>query len=95
MVDLTRQTQGLFTVLTAVAAYVLLCVLLTPPNGREVPLLTCYSSKGIKRTATAIMLMAIILMWMSTAADWIGTLMWAMEAYTVTSTFTFSLSDRT
>ncbi len=65
------------------------------PDVSQVPLLICYSSKEIKRTATGIMLMAIILMWISTVADCIGTLMWAVEAYTVTSTFTSSLFDRT
>ncbi|RDX54309.1 hypothetical protein OH76DRAFT_1082402 [Lentinus brumalis] len=40
------------------------------------------SSKGIKRTTTAIMLTAILLMWMSTVAYWIGTIVAAAEAYT-------------
>ncbi|KAI0707437.1 hypothetical protein C8T65DRAFT_740370 [Cerioporus squamosus] len=60
---------GLFTVLTAVAVYVL-------------------CSKGIKREAVATMFIAIIVMWMSTVADWIGTLVAAAAAYTVLQTLT-------
>ncbi|RPD54194.1 hypothetical protein L226DRAFT_572094 [Lentinus tigrinus ALCF2SS1-7] len=54
---------GLFTVLAAVATYVLF-------------------SKGIKRRTPAIMLAAIVLMWMSTLAYWTGTLVAAAEVYT-------------
>ncbi|TFK83154.1 hypothetical protein K466DRAFT_589968 [Polyporus arcularius HHB13444] len=55
---------GLFTVLTLVAAYVLLS-----------------RSKGIKRKATAIMLAAIIVMWLSTVTHWIATLVASANDY--------------
>ncbi|KAI0690138.1 hypothetical protein C8T65DRAFT_102083 [Cerioporus squamosus] len=53
---------GLFTVLTAVAAYVLFL-------------------KGFKQKTTALMLMAIVAMWVSTVAYWIATLVAAAETY--------------
>ncbi len=73
---------GLFTVLTTVATYILLCVRQMRPTTSRQHSLTGYSSRGIKRTATAVMLVAIVIMWMSTVSDWIATLVAAVEDYT-------------
>lgn len=55
-------------------------------------LLTSHSSKGIKRKATAIMLVAIIIMWLSTLAFWIVTLVAAVKAYSVLQVLTAQTS---
>ncbi len=84
MNPLTSVMTGLFTVLTLVAAYVLLCVQRIPPRYVLISeLMTCYRSrsKGIKRKATAIMLAAIIVMWLSTVTHWIATLVAAANDY--------------
>ncbi|RDX42094.1 hypothetical protein OH76DRAFT_1488944 [Lentinus brumalis] len=49
-------------------------------------------SKGIKRKATAIMLVAIIIMWLSTLALWIVTLVAAVKAYSVLQVLTAQTS---
>ncbi|TFK83151.1 hypothetical protein K466DRAFT_666045 [Polyporus arcularius HHB13444] len=64
LIDVTILTMffGLFTVLTAVAAYIL-------------------SLKGLTQKSMAVMLAAIIAMWISTAAYWLATLLAAVETY--------------
>ncbi len=85
MNPLTSVMTGLFTVLTLVAAYVLLCVWqrIPPQYVWICELITYYRSRsrGIKRKATAIMLAAIIVMWLSTVTHWIATLVAAANDY--------------
>ncbi|KAI0690136.1 hypothetical protein C8T65DRAFT_730903 [Cerioporus squamosus] len=67
---------GLFTVLAAVAAYVLL-------------------SKRIEPRRAASMLMAIVVMWVSTLAYWVADIVATVEAYTVLRDLTLHISDLT